>query len=161
MALANVSKLDHDLERFPPEILARLASRMREGLVGHLSIGLVEAGPGHLTVQMQVGEIHMAANGYLHGGAVVTLADTACGYGCIANLPDGAISFTTIELKSNFMRTATRGVIRAQARLAHGGRRTQVWDATVVDAEERTLALFRCTQLLLYPEHGSGSDPKG
>ena len=84
----------------------------------------------------------------------MTLADTACGYGCIANLPAGAHSFTTIELKSNFMRTATAGVIEARARLTHGGRRTQVWDATVVDAQERTLALFRCTQMILYPETG-------
>jgi uncharacterized protein (TIGR00369 family) len=93
----------------------------------------------------------MAANGYLHAGTVVTLADTACGFGCLANLPPGAHNFTTIELKSNFLRTTTRGRLRAEAQLLHGGRRTQVWDATVMDGEEQVLALFRCTQMLLYP----------
>ena len=102
-------------------------------------------------MQLTIGPHHMAANGYLHAGTVVTLADTACGFGCIASLPEGAHSFTTVELKSNFLRTATAGRLEARATLVHGGRRTQVWDATIVDADGRTLALFRCTQMLLYP----------
>ena len=82
------------------------------------------------------------------------MADTACGFGCFASLPEGAQSFTTVELKSNFLRTVGPGaVIRAEARLVHGGRRTQVWDATVYTAEHKPLALFRCTQMLIYGEH--------
>jgi uncharacterized protein (TIGR00369 family) len=91
----------------------------------------------------------MAPNGYLHAGTVVTLADTACGYGCVLSLPDGATGFTTIELKTNFLRTATAGTLACEARLVHGGRTTQVWDAVVRHDSARTLALFRCTQLLL------------
>ena len=92
----------------------------------------------------------LAPNGFLHAGAVVTLADTAAGYGCMANLPEGARSFTTIELKSNFLGTAREGRIEADAQLAHGGRTTQIWDVVVREGT-RTLALFRCTQLLIYP----------
>ena len=92
---------------------------------------------------------HVAPNGYLHAGTVVALADTACGYGCIASLPDGASGFTTVELKTNFLRTATEGTLTCEATLAHGGRTTQVWDATVAHGD-KTLALFRCTQLVLY-----------
>ena len=91
----------------------------------------------------------LAPNGYLHAGTVVGLADSACGYGCIASLPDGAYGFTTIELKTNFLRSAQTGTIECEARLTHGGRTTQVWDATVTDPAGRTMALFRCTQLLL------------
>jgi uncharacterized protein (TIGR00369 family) len=91
----------------------------------------------------------LAPNGYLHAGTVVALADSACGYGCIASLPDGASGFTTIELKTNFLRSALDGTIGCEARLVHGGRTTQLWDATVTDPEERTMALFRCTQLIL------------
>lgn len=90
-----------------------------------------------------------APNGYVHAGAVVTLADTACGYGCVLNLPQGATGFTTIELKTNFLRTAQDGTIACEARMVHGGRTTQLWDATVSDADGRTMALFRCTQLVL------------
>ncbi len=91
----------------------------------------------------------LTPHGYLHGGTVVALADSACGFGTIASLPEGAQSFTTVELKTNFMGTAREGVCRA--RLVHGGRTTQVWDAEVINqAIGRTIALFRCTQMLLY-----------
>jgi uncharacterized protein (TIGR00369 family) len=79
------------------------------------------------------------------------LADTCAGYGCIANLPPGAAGFTTIELKSNFLGTALEGVILASARPAHLGKSTQVWDAVVTHkASGKTLALFRCTQMILW-----------
>ena len=86
------------------------------------------------------------------GQYIITLADTSCGYGCFANLPDGASGFTTIELKSNHLGTAREGAIECTARAAHRGRNTQVWDATVTHREtQRTIALFRCTQMVLYP----------
>jgi 1,4-dihydroxy-2-naphthoyl-CoA hydrolase len=92
----------------------------------------------------------LAPNGYLHAATVVALADSACGYGCIASLPEGASGFTTIELKTNFLGTALAGTLSCTSGLVHGGRTTQVWDATVTDEEGKALALFRCTQLLLY-----------
>jgi len=92
----------------------------------------------------------MAPNGYLHAGTVVGFADSACGYGCILSLPEGTTGFTTIELKTNFLRTAQpKTTIVCDATLVHGGRTTQLWDATVTDAESRPMALFRATQLLL------------
>ena len=67
--------------------------------------------------------------------------------GCIAHLPEGAVNFTTVELKSNFLGTAQTGTIACVARPAHLGRNTQVWDATVIHRETgKTIALFRCTQ---------------
>jgi 1,4-dihydroxy-2-naphthoyl-CoA hydrolase len=93
----------------------------------------------------------LAPNGYLHAASVVALADTACGYGCIAHLPKGAESFTTIELKTNFLGTAREGTIACVARPAHLGAATQVWDAVVTrHADGRTIALFRCTQMILW-----------
>jgi uncharacterized protein (TIGR00369 family) len=92
----------------------------------------------------------LAPNGYLHAATVVALADSACGYGCIASLPEGASGFTTIELKTNFLGTALVGTLSCTSDLVHGGRTTQVWDATVADEAGKALALFRCTQLLLY-----------
>jgi uncharacterized protein (TIGR00369 family) len=95
----------------------------------------------------------IAPNGFLHAGTIVTLADTACGYGCFANLPQGATGFTTVELKSNHLATAREGTIATTARAVHRGRTTQVWDAVVTHKETgRTLALFRCTQMILYPK---------
>ena len=92
----------------------------------------------------------LAPNGYLHAGTVVALADSACGYGCIASLPDGASGFTTIELKTNFLGTALCGTL--DVRVDANPRRPD--DAGVGRDREgragKTLALFRCTQLLLY-----------
>jgi uncharacterized protein (TIGR00369 family) len=95
----------------------------------------------------------MAPNGYLHAGSVVSLADTAAGYGCVANLPPGATGFTTIELKSNHLGTARDGTIECVATAVHVGMTTHVWDAVVTHRETgKTLALFRCTQMVLYPK---------
>jgi 1,4-dihydroxy-2-naphthoyl-CoA hydrolase len=105
---------------------------------------------GEAEASLEIEQRHLAPNGYLHAGVVVTLADTACGFGCMGSLPEGARGFTTIELKTNFLATARSGQLRCEARLVHGGRTTQIWDAAVVDERDKTLALFRCTQLLIY-----------
>jgi len=122
-------------------------------LPGLLGIQWIDIGKGGVEARFTVGEQHMAHNGFLHAGSVVTLADSACGFGCANALPEGARGFTTIELKSNFLSTAKQGEsVACEARLAHAGRTTQVWDATVRnEASGKTIALFRCTQMILYP----------
>lgn len=95
----------------------------------------------------------LAPNGFLHAGAVVTLADTCCGFGAMRALPVGASGFTTIDLSSNFLSTALTGAVIAHARPLHLGRATQVWDTTVSsDATGRVMAHFRCTQMVLWPK---------
>ncbi len=120
-------------------------------LPGHMGVEIAAIGEGTVSARLDVQEHHVAPNGYLHAASVIALADTACGYGCVRNLPEGAAGFTTVELKSNFLGTVTDGGIECDATLVHGGRTTQLWDATVRDASGRTIALFRCTQLILQP----------
>ena len=94
----------------------------------------------------------LAPNGYLHAAVLIGLADTACGYACRLVLPDGASGFTTIELKTNFVRTVREGAIACRTTLVHGGRTTQVSDATVTAEDTgKLLAVFRCTQAVLWP----------
>ncbi|MNX20387.1 Esterase YdiI [compost metagenome] len=122
-------------------------------LPGLLGIEVLKGEHGIHENRLEVRPELLAPNGFLHGGTVVALADTACGYGTMLSLPEGATSFTTIELKTNFLGTAREGSVRCIAKLSHGGRTTQVWDAEVVDeASGKTIAMFRCTQLLLYPK---------
>jgi 1,4-dihydroxy-2-naphthoyl-CoA hydrolase len=103
------------------------------------------------SARMKVKRSHLAPNGYLHAGSIVTLADTIAGYACLYNLPANGVSFTTMELKSNFLGTVQSGFIQATAHLQHAGRTTQVWDVTVKNEEnEKTIALFRCTQLIIF-----------
>jgi 1,4-dihydroxy-2-naphthoyl-CoA hydrolase len=130
--------------------LAQLQEMGSSGFPGLLGIEFDQVGDGFSRARLGLEEKHMAPNGYLHAGAVVGFADSACGYGCILNLPEGATGFTTIELKTNFLRSAQPGVtIECNAKLVHGGRTTQLWDAAVSDPEGRTMALFRATQLML------------
>ena len=122
----------------------------RGRLPGLLGIEILEIDEGRVRMRLPLRPELLAPNGYLHAGTVVGLADSACGYGCIASLPEGATGFTTIELKTNFLATVLEGTLFAESRRVHGGRTTQVWDATVREQDGKMLALFRCTQLLLY-----------
>ena len=133
-------------------ILEDLNERGVGTLPGLIGLEIVEAEDGRLASRLELRNELMAPNGYLHAATVVALADTSCGYGTFVNLPEGAQGFTTIELKSNFVGTKREGAIECEARLVHGGRTTQVWDARVTDDESgRPIALFRCTQMILYP----------
>src|SRR5207244_6482386 len=129
--------------------------RMIEGRVpGLFGIEPVEIEHGRVVLRLDVRPDFLAPNGYIHGGTVVTLADTCCGFGSLASLPEGATGFTTIELKTNFLRSAGAGAgLRCEATLAHGGGTTQVWDATVTREDDgKAVALFRATQYLLQRE---------
>lgn len=120
-------------------------------LPGHLGIQVTQVQGGEVHAHLDVQPFLLAPNGFLHAGSVVTLADTAAGYGCVASLPEGASGFTTVELKSNHLGTAREGRVLCVARAVHLGRTTQVWDAVVTSqAGGKTMALFRCTQMVLY-----------
>jgi 1,4-dihydroxy-2-naphthoyl-CoA hydrolase len=122
-------------------------------LPDHLGIEWISVERGATQARFSVVRHHMAPNGFLHAASVIALADSACGFGCASSLPEGASGFTTIELKTNFLGTAREGVVSCRARLVHGGRTTQLWDAEVThDDASKTIALFRCTQLILYPK---------
>jgi uncharacterized protein (TIGR00369 family) len=126
----------------------RLGAGHLPGLLG-IVITAVEAGGIH--AELAVRPELMAPNGFLHAGSVLSLADTAAGYGCVAHLPEGAKGFTTLEIKSNHLGTAREGAVACVARPVHLGKRTQVWDAEVRDkATGGMIALFRCTQMILY-----------
>jgi uncharacterized protein (TIGR00369 family) len=128
---------------------ARGAGRL-PGLVGFRVMAIEQ---GLLVAELDVRPELLAPNGFLHAASVVALADTACGYGCIAHLPKHAENFTTVELKTNFIGTAREGTITCVARPAHLGNTTQVWDAHVTrHADGKTIALFRCTQVILWPK---------
>jgi len=121
-------------------------------LPGMLGVVVTDHEPGRLVARLDVRPEVLAPNGYLHAATVVGLADTACGLATRALLPDGSAGFTTLELKSNFLGTAREGRVLVVATNAHAGRTTQVWDAAVtIEATGKTIALFRCTQSVLWP----------
>lgn len=131
------------------EDLNRIGAGKLPELIG---IEVTAAGTGRAGGRLPVREALLAPNGFLHAASVIALVDTLAGYGVMASLPDGASGFTTVELKSNFVGTAREGIVLGEAVMAHGGRTTQVWDARAWREDDgRTIALFRCTQMILYP----------
>ena len=135
----------------PPEFDLDTLNNLSPGhFPGLIGFTVTEVERGFLRARLDVHDQLLAPNGYLHAAVVIGLVDTACGYGCRTSLPDDARGFTTIELKTNFLGTLTEGVLACEARMVHGGRTTQVWDARAFNADtDATVALFRCTQLVL------------
>lgn len=138
-------------------LVDRINASQAGSLPGLLDFQWLEAGRGHIRGRFEIAARHFSPHGLLHGASIVALADTACGFGCLASLPDGAIGFATGELKTNFIGAAHEGGVSCEARLVHAGRTTQVWDAEIrSEATGKTIALFRCTQMLLYPPSKTG-----
>jgi len=135
------------------ELKDKLTKAMDGRLPAMFGIELLRIAHGEVDARLELQPEHLAPNNFLHAATVIAIADSSCGMGCIATLPEEAGGFTTIELKTNFLATATEGALRCEARLAHAGSRTQVWDASVSrEADERVIALFRCTQFILPAE---------
>ena len=136
-----------------PEMTADIFNSRGAGhLPGLVGVQILSVTSGGLESRLAIRRELLAPNGFLHAASVVALADTSCGYACVANLPQGASGFTTIEIKSNFLGTALEGAIFCRATPAHLGRTTQVWDAVVtIEGTEKRIALFRCTQMVLWP----------
>jgi len=134
----------------PHVTLAWIKERAQGSLSQHMGIEAVEIAEGRMVARLEIQKHHTAPNGYLHAATVIALADTTCGYGTLAHLPEGGKNFTTIELKSNHLGTATEGAIRAVATARHLGGKTHVWDAEVIrESDGKAIALFRCTQMIL------------
>jgi 1,4-dihydroxy-2-naphthoyl-CoA hydrolase len=136
-----------------PQTLEEWNAAGGDYLPGLLGLIFLKVGPQEVVAKMTARKAVGAWNGYLHAGAIVSLADTCCGYGTVKSLPAGAAGFTTVELKSNFFGSAREGTIVCVARPVHQGRTTQVWDATVTpEGAEKPIAQFRNTQLILWPK---------
>lgn len=118
---------------------------------GQLGCVFDSATPELVIGHIDVTETLIAGTGYLFAPAVIALADTCAAIGCGANIPEDA-SFTTIELKSNFLSSARVGDrVICHCTPVHRGRQTHVWDAVITnESSGRTIALFRCTQMVLH-----------
>lgn len=136
------------------DYVGQLTERQKGHLPDYLNLEWLEARPGFVRGRFTARQHHLAPNGFLHAASVIAMADSASGYGCVISLPSGASGFTTIELKANFLGTARVGEgVACTAKLFHGGRTTQVWDAEVTNENSgKAMALFRCTQIVLYPK---------
>ncbi len=136
-----------------PDAVSRDVEPFRRGFEGllpeHIGLRLVS-----VEAELIVGEIDVrrelcTAPGLMHGGAIMAFADTLGAVGTSANLPPGA-GTTTIESKTNFFRGGAEGTtLRGECRPMHRGRRTQVWQTTILNPEGKLVAQVTQTQMVL------------
>ena len=114
-----------------------------------LGIQLVANQPEKVVCRVEFSERLSGAGVGLHGGAIMALADTAGGICAFLNLPDGATGTTTIESKTNFLRSVRSGHVEAVSRPLHRGRSVVVIETDVLDAEGCLAARVTQSQIVL------------
>ena len=114
----------------------------------HVGIEIVRAESDRVIGRIVVGPQHSNGRDRVHGGAIMSLADTLGAIGTVLNLPPGA-GTSTIESKTNFLAAGRGPHLIGEAIPLHIGRNTMVWQTTVRDADERRVAVVTQTQLVL------------
>lgn len=118
-------------------------------LAGTLGIRTDEYTPDRVVLSMDWAPALCTANGILHGGAIMALADSAGGACAFLNLPEGALGTSTIESKTNFLGAVRSGAVTATSTLLHRGGTTIVVETTVRDSAAKLVAKVTQTQLVL------------
>jgi len=118
-------------------------------LAGTLGLEVVTASPDEVHMRLEHQDRLCTAGGILHGGALMSLADSAGGLCAFLNLPEGATSTATIESKTNFFRAVRDGHVDATSRVLHSGRTTIVVETDLRDAAGKHVARVTQTQAVL------------
>jgi uncharacterized protein (TIGR00369 family) len=124
-------------------------SLAKDTFISHLGIKLTNITQKSSEARLKITKKIMAPNGFIHGGSITSLADTACGFGSMYHLKEGEV-FAPIELKTNFISSVKKGTLICKAKLVHKGNSIHVWDANVYEEKtSKKIALFRCTQMII------------
>jgi uncharacterized protein (TIGR00369 family) len=121
----------------------------------HVGIEVISAEQDRVVGRLVIGPQHSNGRDRIHGGAIMSLADTLGAIGTVLNLQRGSFT-TTIESKTNFLAAGRGEELIGESLPLHIGRNTMVWQTTVRDSESRRVAVVTQTQLVLKPEPPSG-----
>ena len=136
--------------------IENLEKLMAVCLPGHLGIVITQADKSEFKAELKINTTHLAPNGFLHAGTIVTLADTCAGYGCVANLPIGAAGFTTIELKINYFRPVWETTLKAEGKVVRRGGTVGYIECEITDDQNRFVAKASSTCIILRGEQAKG-----
>jgi uncharacterized protein (TIGR00369 family) len=120
-----------------------------------LGFELVEAADGECTMRLEAGEQHSNPMGTIHGGILCDIADAAMGMAFFSTLDDGE-SFTTLELKINFVRPFWTGTLLAHGKVISRGKSVGLTECRMVDADERLIAYATSTVMALRGKMAQG-----
>lgn len=134
-------------------IRERIRQRWSAPIARLIGFELTKAGPGTATVELEVGPQHWNPMGTLHGGVVCDIADAAMGIAYVTKLGKGE-SFTTMELKVNFLRPVWSGRIAAKAAIIKKGRTTGLVECRVTDESGNLVAYATSTCMTIVGGEG-------
>ena len=118
------------------------------GLFVHLGMEFIEVTPERVLARLNVTEKLMTVGGTVHGGTLMAFADSIGAAGTVANLTEGERT-ATLESKTNFIAGCRGGVIQAEAKPIHKGKRTHVWETRITDSSGKLLSVTTQTQMIL------------
>jgi uncharacterized protein (TIGR00369 family) len=113
-----------------------------------LGLTIISSGAGRATVEFGASERYANPMGTLHGGVLCDLADAAMGVAYLGTLADGE-TFTSIELKINFLRPVWNAKLRAQARVVRAGKVVGLVECDILDERQRLVARASSTCMTL------------
>jgi 1,4-dihydroxy-2-naphthoyl-CoA hydrolase len=144
----------------PADIVARVNERLSGTFAGFLGLEVTEVHHERVQAHLKLRPEHMQSRGIVHGGALMTLADTVAGIGAHVNSPPDQPS-VTVELKINLVSAARGGTLRAEALPVHRGRTTSVWETRLTDEGGTLIAVALSTHMTLdgRPRAGSAVKP--
>lgn len=116
---------------------------------------LVSVDPGKAIIELEASEKHANPMGTLHGGILCDISDAAMGIAYASALKEGE-SFTTLELKINFIKPVWKARLRAEASVVNGGRTVGLVNCDVFDEQGRLVAQASSTCMTLRGEHAAG-----
>ena len=132
-------------------------SLAKDSFVSYLGIKITKITKNFSQAKLKISKKIKAPNGLIHGGAITSLADTACGFGTMYHLKQEM--FATIELQTNFISAVEKGTLICNAKLVHKGKSLHVWDAEVIEEKNlKIVALFRCTQMIIKTKKEKNND---
>ena len=111
--------------------------------------------PGRVVMEMEAGPQHANPMGTVHGGILCDLADAAMGMAYASSLDEGE-TFTTLELKINFLKPVWSGRLSATGRLVKGGATVGLVECDIHDDKDRLVARASSTCMTLRGEQGAG-----
>ncbi len=120
-----------------------------------IGLTITEVEPGRAVVELEAGPQHASPMGTLHGGVLGDIADAAMGMAYAASLGEGE-SFTTLELKINFLKPVRTGTLRAIGRVVKAGRTVGLVECDVIDDKDSLVARASSTCLTLRGEQAEG-----
>jgi uncharacterized protein (TIGR00369 family) len=144
--------------------MATMLDNMRRMLAGELppapfptlvGMRLIDVEPGRARMEITVDARHANPMGTMHGGVPCTLADSAMGIAYAASLGEGE-SFTTLELKINFLRPVWSGTLVAEGTVVQRGKTIGLAECTVTDEQGRLVARASSTCMTLRNEQAAG-----